>query len=1181
MSAVAVPPVPAPAADTTPAVAKRLHEVLREEHEYLHAAPRNEWWASADSSPIDPPTLPEWAAQPTLQFKKDEAAQQALVTRTGEFLASSASLPAAPRTREDLACQKLAQWIREAREAAAGGEAAAESHAGPTWIGEIQQVVEKKVTEDLPHTEPWLQDVELRPFTRGLLKQHRQRWVGVQLGKYSLLRRKPDPLLNLLLLEDAFARHVVRHDDERLREVFKAMRESGRAALCLSGGGIRSATFALGVVQGLARHGVLPQFRYLSSVSGGGYLGSWLSAWSRHETFPNVVQKLGGDQSAMPGVESAPLRHLRQYSNYLSPRLGLLSGDSWTLVATFLRNLLLIWLVIVPLLAAVTMIPWVFTRITALDVPGKTQAEPWRPVVLVALAVSAALLAARAIYFVHAYRPETEEPEWEDVPRGNRDQHAFLRRCLLPLSAAVLMFALVWHWFETWNLAQPGWLARLRLSFRISMLNGPAYWSEGARSMMWGGAMIHFAGWFLALVTRRRAWRQKGFLLRWAGGWKALGWKPALLRAGKRAWEAVLILGTGAAAGYLLLLTRLVAGVQIPRVPDEAVFVALTIPGFLLAVTLAGFAFEGMASRRVDDARREWTARYSAWLLVVAVGWLAFSSIILFGPVLAAWPRATAGTGLGAGILAALLGRSAVTAGDGDGAAARKDGPGAGKSRLGAAKAAAARITLPVAAAVAVVGLLVGLSFLDMALIRWVCSWGWVNVPPPDAFPLTAAAVVKLAPLRVFVGVGVALLVLGQVLGWFIQTNRFSLHAMYRARLIRAYLGASRPAGERRPDPFTGFDEADNFTMGTLHPGDPPPAGERPPFHVLNLALNLVAGRNLAWQERKASSFSVSPLHAGAHTLGYRPTWLPDPAPGRDDPRYYGGKKGITLGTAMTISGAAASPNMGYHSSPAVTFLMTLFNARLGWWLGNPGPAGDRTFHDSSPRSALRPLIDEMAGATNDTNEYVYLSDGGHFENLGLYEMVLRRNRFIVVSDASCDEECSLQDLGNAIRKVRIDLGIPIEFGDDFTLRARSSDPTAPEGHYWAFARIRYSCVDVPTAGGAACDAADGVLLYIKPGIYGGEPRDVFNYAAANPAFPHESTADQFFSESQFESYRALGSHVVERLVRALPTHQLESLFTAGGQEKFLAEKLPLVPRKVEEPARGPKVKIQGIVRVG
>ena len=134
----------------------------------------------------------------------------------------------------------------------------------------------------------------------------------------------------------------------------------------------------------------------------------------------------------------------------------------------------------------------------------------------------------------------------------------------------------------------------------------------------------------------------------------------------------------------------------------------------------------------------------------------------------------------------------------------------------------------------------------------------------------------------------------------------------------------------------------------------------------------------------------------------------------------------------MAISGAAASPNMGYHSSTTLAFLMTLLNVRLGAWFGNPGKAGARhwptTYGCSSPRQAIRPLVDEALGLTDDTHPYVYLSDGGHFENLGLYEMVRRRCKRIVVCDAGQDEGCAFDDLGNAVRKIYVDLGVRIKW---------------------------------------------------------------------------------------------------------------------------------------------------------
>src|SRR5262249_26330376 len=308
-------------------------------------------------------------------------------------------------------------------------------------------------------------------------------------------------------------------------------------------------------------------------------------------------------------------------------------------------------------------------------------------------------------------------------------------------------------------------------------------------------------------------------------------------------------------------------------------------------------------------------------------------------------------------------------------------------------------------------------------------------------------------------------------------------------------------------------------------------------FHVVNLALNLVQGDRLAWQERKAHSFTVTPLHAGsvaaAEGGGYR---LIRP-PGGNPRRRYGGAHGISPRTAMTISGAAASPNMGYHSSPLVTFLMTLFNARLGWWLGNPGPEGADTYYLSSPRFAVSPILAEAFGLTSRTAPYVYLSDGGHFENLGLYEMVLRRCHFIVVSDAGCDDKCQFNDLGGATRKIRADFGIPIDFPRGIAIYSRSADAALrAKGLYWALGRIRYSEVDPPAphadpeAARAAVEARDGWLLYIKAAFYGTEPPDVFEYAMADPLFPHEPTVDQFFSESQFESYRMLGLHAVRKL---------------------------------------------------
>jgi hypothetical protein len=350
------------------------------------------------------------------------------------------------------------------------------------------------------------------------------------------------------------------------------------------------------------------------------------------------------------------------------------------------------------------------------------------------------------------------------------------------------------------------------------------------------------------------------------------------------------------------------------------------------------------------------------------------------------------------------------------------------------------------------------------------------------------------------------------IASWAINTNRFSMHGVYRNRLIRAFLGASK--ADRSPNQFTDFDQWDNARLSELWPAADG-AGAPPHFHVINMALNIVATRELAWRERKALSFTATPLSIGCADLRD-----PDEPPAADLRRArgyyrpadkYGGP--MDLGTAMTISGAAASPNMGYHSSHALSFLLTFFNVRLGAWLGNPGPAGNRTFEYRGPLLAAKPMFEEALGLTDESKPYVYLSDGGHFDNLGLYEMVRRRCHLIVISDAGSDPNCEFEDLGNALRRVSIDLDAEINF-QSLKISKRATPPAAG-GSYCAIASIAYR------------EGGTGLLLYLKPDFQGIEPAPVRSYAIKNSMFPHESTVDQWFGETQFEAYRALGRFIV------------------------------------------------------
>jgi hypothetical protein len=362
----------------------------------------------------------------------------------------------------------------------------------------------------------------------------------------------------------------------------------------------------------------------------------------------------------------------------------------------------------------------------------------------------------------------------------------------------------------------------------------------------------------------------------------------------------------------------------------------------------------------------------------------------------------------------------------------------------------------------------------------------------------------------------------GYVLGRLLSVNRFSLHNLYRNRLIRAYLGASNDA--RKPNPITGFDPHDNLLMKDL-------AG-RKPMHVLNLALNLTSGARLAWQQRKAASFTVTPQHAGSWVVGYQPA------------QDFTDRGGISLGTAMAISGAAASPNMGYHSSKVLTFLMAIFNLRLGGWFPNPAKEDLNLLRRGDPDSALVLLL-EMLGMTNASAKWVYLSDGGHFENLGLYEMVCRRCKWIVSSDASADPGYGLDDLGNTIRKIRIDTGVPIEFLTEAKFRAREEGGVT----HFAVLEVKYSEVDPAES--------DGRILYLKPTVSEVVSEDVRSYWKTHPAFPHESTGDQFFDESQFEAYRRLGEQTVEIALQSKSREMAEFLKALRGPQSAQAAAQP------------------------
>lgn len=979
---------------------------------------------------------------------------------------------------------------------------------------------------------------------------------------------------NRLIVEVAFEPYVVTTRDTRLEAIFFKIHHERHAALCLSGGGIRSASFAMGIVQGLARHGLLPRFDYLSTVSGGGYTGGWLSAWMARSGAAEVWKQLKGVQTPKLDDEPAAVKHVRKYSHYLNASFGAMSADTWTITATVMRNILLIWLVTMPLIAAGLMLPRFFVSFPMTTIDEWHTSLGWDPGwITLVLFVLATILLIRGAAHAHGMLHERVAAPDGKVTGVDRSLVAFQWNCLIPLVSGtvclVLGSQLVAAMFAH---NDPGETMVTSFAWANMIINSaPPSAAEleefSAKGMAFFGAFVGIVSWLIGTPNR----------------WKKLD-------------EGIVmgIAATGAGYGVVIAFDALIGVGTWKHGPEF--WATFAVPLFLSLILLGSQLFIGFTSKVQSDSEREAAARFNAWLLIAIVGWIGMFGVSLYGPM---WFKtavnstqalvALAGSGAGAGVITALIGAAASS-------------PAAGTTGSGGLMATVTKAVTAIAVPVFAVAVAVLIAVADGGILKHACDakadWCPVDanklfdnqLPPrvialaPAADPTAAAppstqalAVVRdtaVTPMRflqvadyaqpqMVLVVSLLLLGVGMLIGLFIDTNRFSLHAMYKQRLTRTFLGASKAPCDRDADPFTGFDETDDMPMGDLWPARRPPGeqtesgGEpaqtppiRPPLHILNLALNLVGSSRLGGgtQDRKAECFTVSSLHAGSAHVGYRRTSVPEAhrsartswigklvdehQPRRT--RLYGGRDGITLGTAVAVSGAAASPNMGYNSSPAITFLMTLFNARMGWWLGNPGAAGNDTYFKDEPTLGVVPILNEMFGSTTDTSPYVYLSDGGHFENLAVYEMIRRRCRFIVVSDAGADPNGVFNDLGGLVRKARIDFGIPVEFSPKMNIFPRSMPEKAKDGTYWAIGRVRYSAVDKdPKHRPGETDADyDGIIVYVKAAYYGHEPRDVYNYAQKVPEFPHDSTANQFFGEAQVESYRALGEYAVDQMWR-------------------------------------------------
>jgi hypothetical protein len=289
------------------------------------------------------------------------------------------------------------------------------------------------------------------------------------------------------------------------------------------------------------------------------------------------------------------------------------------------------------------------------------------------------------------------------------------------------------------------------------------------------------------------------------------------------------------------------------------------------------------------------------------------------------------------------------------------------------------------------------------------------------------------------------------------------------------------------------------------------------PYQLINATLNLQGSKKANRRGRNADFFLFSANHVGSDVTRYVKTSAME----TKDPN-------LNLAAAMAISGAAISSNMGSASIPQLSPTLALLNMRLGYWMRNPVALGQQRLGNTLLDLSKLYLLSEMFGLLDETARYVYLTDGGHIENLGLYQLLKRRCKVIVLVDAEEDSQLAFAAFATAQRYARIDLGVTIDcpWREIAAATKRVSAQMAiagcadsNHGPHCALGNIYYS------------DGSKGLLLYVKASLSGDESDYIMKYKREHPEFPFESTGDQFFTEEQFEAYRALGFHALNRFL--------------------------------------------------
>jgi len=387
-----------------------------------------------------------------------------------------------------------------------------------------------------------------------------------------------------------------------------------------------------------------------------------------------------------------------------------------------------------------------------------------------------------------------------------------------------------------------------------------------------------------------------------------------------------------------------------------------------------------------------------------------------------------------------------------------------------------------------------------------------LGIPTTVEQPIDVLTLIFLAVITIF----------ALTFAYFVNINYASLGRMYRDRLMEAFLPDDKSVKKNTWGYATNADVA--LLKDMCKEND---AIIRKPYHLVNTNVILTNSNKEKYRRRGGDSFLLSPLFCGSDATGFVETECFMKKEGHD-------KTGMTLATAMAISGAAANPHTGVAGKgptkgPLVSMLMTIFNMRLGAWISNPKYGAPLRM-----MNYLKPgLCSLLCFGYDEKRHHLELTDGGHFENLGVYELVRRRVGTIIVSDAGVDKDFKFGDLANAIEKVRTDFGVSIRFEPEDSvlsnlLPGSTSNGKLTElyklaGQGYVKGKIKYPQKNnVP--------AFDGTIFLLKSTMIKNLPADLYSYKAQHNDFPDQPTSDQFFDEKQFEAYRELGYRLADSM---------------------------------------------------